>query len=126
MVRLAIIVGLSLGLSGCMTRPMEHRSANPYEPSRTGGRPGGGAGEAGGSVALAAGMSVKRRLEGGCYVACLRGTVCNEKTGLCDTLPCRGVCRKNERCDETGVLPKCVPDPGIDLQIETTVPSSSP
>lgn len=69
------------------------------------------------TVALgAAGVS---RAGGGCYASCPTGTVCNARTGLCDTLPCRGRCSSTERCETTGLLEKCVPGAQVDLQIET-------
>ena len=107
---------LCSGLLACVAVPLQPKSANPYEPSRTGEGATGGAAP---NALIAAGASVHRRLEGECYVPCLKGTVCNVQTGLCDTLPCHGECKKSERCDETGLVPRCVPDVGVDLQIET-------
>ncbi len=117
MVRLAVIFALVTGLSACTVGRIQPRSANPYEPSRAGEGATGGVGP---SALIAAGASFHRRLEGGCYVPCLEGTVCKEATGLCDALPCRGECKKSERCDETGLVPRCLPELELDLEIETT------
>jgi len=113
----AAVVSL-LFASGCFGASFQPKSANPYEPERGPPSSGGGVGLA---PALAAGASVQRRLEGDCYVPCLKGTLCNRETGLCETLPCRGECKKGERCDESGVIPKCVAETPPGLQIETTL-----
>ena len=68
--------------------------------------------------AVAVGASAVSRAQGGCYAACPDGTACNEKTGLCDELPCRGRCAPNQRCDKRGPIEKCVPAAEVDLQIE--------
>jgi hypothetical protein len=68
-------------------------------------------------TALGLGAAAVSRLSGGCFASCLPGTVCNPKTGYCDELPCRGRCGGNERCDTSGVFPKCVSEVP-DLQIE--------
>lgn len=122
MLRYGLSVVLFAMLAACVAqfRPV---SANPYEPSRV--TPG-GSGGAGPTAAVAVASSVTRRLEGDCYVPCLRGTQCNKESGLCDPLPCRGECKENERCDESGFIPRCVPALEIDLQIETTVKSGPP
>ena len=48
------------------------------------------------------------RASGGCYAACPTGTVCNEQNGLCEVLPCRGLCSEDQDCDESGPIAKCV------------------
>jgi len=37
------------------------------------------------NTGLAAGLSVLTRSQGGCYAVCAHGTVCNPKTGYCET-----------------------------------------
>jgi len=113
------VVPLSLAfvMTGCIFGTgFQLKSANPYEPNPVPPASGGGVGLA---PVLAADSSVQRRVNGECYVPCLKGTVCNLETGMCDTLPCRGECRHGEWCDDTGLVDRCVP--GIDprLQIET-------
>jgi hypothetical protein len=53
--------------------------------------------------AIGLGAAGYSRAEGGCYAACPTGTACNEVTGLCEELPCRGQCGTNEVCTEAGV-----------------------
>jgi hypothetical protein len=38
------------------------------------------------------------KASGGCYAQCPTGSKCNESTGLCEELPCRGHCADNEQC----------------------------
>lgn len=68
--------------------------------------------------AVALGASGISRASGGCYAACPTGTSCNAKTGLCDALPCRGLCASNERCEMSGVMERCMPGAEVDLHIE--------
>jgi hypothetical protein len=105
---------------GCLGASFHPRSANPYEPDRGPESSSGGPGLA---PAVATAASVQRRLEGECYVPCLEGTVCNHETGLCDALPCRGECKKGERCDESGIIPKCVAEIAPGLLIEMNLSS---
>ena len=90
------------------------RSANPYiadsetADQRTSATVGAGAGAVG--VAVGVGASAARRAAGECYTPCVPGTECNRQTGLCDPLPCRGQCKPHERCDTSGVFPRCVDD----------------
>jgi hypothetical protein len=75
-------------------------------------------GAAGGAVlntGIALGASAISRSQGGCYAACPAGTTCNEATGYCDPLPCRGECDPFEECIEDKLLYQCVartPDNG--------------
>lgn len=72
---------------------------------------GGGGGQAVNAAMLAANIGVASavsRSSGGCYTQCAPGTYCDEKTGLCETLPCRGQCREDQMCDSYGLLPRCV------------------
>lgn len=73
------------------------------------------AGAAGGAVAsavlntgVALGASAISRSQGGCYAACPAGTTCNEATGYCDPLPCRGECDPFEECIEDKLVYQCV------------------
>jgi hypothetical protein len=50
-------------------------------------------------TALALGSSAVSRANGGCYAVCQQGETCNEKTGYCEPLPCRGQCRTDESCE---------------------------
>jgi hypothetical protein len=70
------------------------------------------------NTAIAGGVSAYRRSNGECYTPCTPGTKCNEKTGTCDPLPCRGECRPNERCEQTYTGEHCVPD--VELEIRGT------
>jgi hypothetical protein len=60
-------------------------------------------------TALAAGTSVANRAAGGCIALCTNGTVCNNKTGLCERMPCRGECGADQHCEENFVGYKCMP-----------------
>ena len=72
------------------------------------------------TTAVAAGASAVSRSQGKCYAACPDGTTCNEATGLCEEIPCRGRCAPNEKCERRGAFDKCVPAAEVDLQIERT------
>lgn len=52
--------------------------------------------------------SAGSRALGGCYSACVQGTFCNPRTGLCERLPCGGQCRADERCEQRGRTERCV------------------
>ncbi|WP_375767013.1 hypothetical protein NR798_35800 [Archangium gephyra] len=74
-----------------------------------------GCGAAGGAVSgavlntgIALGASAISRSQGGCYAACPVGTTCNEATGYCDPLPCRGECAAFEECIEEKLVYQCV------------------
>jgi hypothetical protein len=58
---------------------------------------------------LALGASVANRAAGGCYAVCQQGEQCNEKTGFCEALPCRGQCTASETCEEGFFGVKCLP-----------------
>lgn len=91
------------------------KSANPYAMDP--GPSSQGQGDIGFGAAAAVAGSAHRRMNGECFVACLKGTACNKETGLCDELPCRGECRADERCEENGLVDRCVPEVSPDLQI---------
>lgn len=60
------------------------------------------------NVGIAATVSAVQRSQGGCYSQCTSGMKCNPESGLCEPIPCGGVCRSSERCDENGLIPRCV------------------
>ncbi|OJT27064.1 hypothetical protein BO221_03470 [Archangium sp. Cb G35] len=60
------------------------------------------------NTAVALGTSAISRSQGGCYAACPVGTTCNEATGYCDPLPCRGECDPFEECIEDKLVYQCV------------------
>lgn len=73
-------------------------------------------------VALAA--SGVSRASGGCYAVCQQGEQCNEKTGLCEALRCRGLCPASQTCEETFFGIKCID--GTPLSVEgRAVPASA-
>jgi hypothetical protein len=101
-------------LLGCAAATVQPRSANPYiQDAQPAGQQGAvvtGRGAAGVGVALGVGTAAARRAAGECYTPCVPGTACNPETGLCDELPCRGQCKPSERCDASGLFPRCVDD----------------
>jgi len=72
------------------------------------GGSGGGVGDAIINTAIAVTASSVSRSNGGCYAACPTGTTCDESTGYCVTLPCRGRCKTNEQCVENGLDGQCI------------------
>ena len=60
------------------------------------------------NTGVALGTSAISRSQGGCYAACPVGTTCNETTGYCDPLPCRGECAPFEQCIEDKLVYRCV------------------
>jgi hypothetical protein len=70
-----------------------------------------GGGQAVSAAVLAANIGVASaasRASGGCFTQCAPGTSCDAKSGLCETLPCRGECRQDQWCDNSGLIPRCV------------------
>ena len=67
-------------------------------------------------TSLALGSSAANRAAGGCYAVCQQGEACNEKTGLCEALPCRGKCLPTESCEEGFFGVKCVPGAALSVQ----------
>lgn len=51
------------------------------------------------ATAVALTASAVSRANGGCFSQCPNGTVCNEQTGLCEALPCKGLCGEGQACD---------------------------
>jgi hypothetical protein len=66
------------------------------------------------------GSAAAQRAAGGCYATCPVGTTCDEATGYCLPLPCRGRCRSDERCVELGLEERCeslaLPEGGLDVR----------
>jgi hypothetical protein len=72
-----------------------------------------------GSSILAGTASGMSRANGGCWAACPTGTTCNPHSGLCEELPCRGLCSSNEHCEITPASSHCMP--GTAAPIEITI-----
>ncbi|MCP3140146.1 hypothetical protein [Pyxidicoccus xibeiensis] len=72
------------------------------------------------NTGIAMGSAAVERAGGGCYAACPSGTTCDSATGYCLALPCRGQCRSDERCVESGVSERCealaLPEGGLDVR----------
>src|SRR5438309_2171138 len=77
------------------------------------------------TTAIAASVGAARVASGTCFTVCPVGTKCNAKTALCEEIPCRDRCAFDEVCDESGVLPKCVPKRSVPMQIDTRPPAAS-
>jgi hypothetical protein len=73
---------------------------------RSGGS--GGVGDAIINSTIAVAAAGVSRSNGGCYAACPVGTTCDEATGYCVTLPCRGRCKSHEQCVENGLEGQCI------------------
>ena len=69
---------------------------------------------------IAVGTSVARRADGECFTWCPSGTKCNQRSGLCEPLPCNDACKSGEHCDDSRVIARCVPDTPEDLQLRTS------
>jgi hypothetical protein len=76
------------------------------------------------SVALAA--SGANRAAGGCYAVCQQGEQCNEKTGLCEVLPCRGLCAPGQSCEEGFFGVKCLPGTALSVSASKLEPPPPP
>ncbi len=72
------------------------------------------------NTAVGVGVAGYERSQGRCVSTCPVGTACVPKTGLCEPLPCRGRCQANERCEQSGLIERCVPASAPDLRIETS------
>lgn len=77
-------------------------------------------------TSLAVGASAANRAAGGCYAVCQQGERCNEKTGLCEALPCRGQCRADETCEEGFFGVKCLPGPALSVSSQAVPASTAP
>lgn len=74
------------------------------------------------NTAVAVGASAVSRSQGNCYADCPPGTLCNHQTGLCEALPCRGLCAGGETCDRSGAAERCVPEASTTLSLEPRAP----
>ncbi len=76
------------------------------------------------TTAVAAASSAASRAGGGCYASCPVGTYCQQSSGLCEELPCRGRCVGNEFCEiQPGGEGACVHARAIPLKIEQPAPA---
>src|SRR5919201_751825 len=62
------------------------------------------------TTGLAMGASAASRGAGGCIAICTGETFCNQRTGLCEALPCSGKCGAGEKCAQTLTDIRCVPE----------------
>jgi len=76
-------------------------------------------------MSAVAGVASANRVAGGCYSVCQQGESCNEKTGLCEALPCRGRCRADETCEEGFFGVKCLPGPALSVSTSSAAPAKS-
>jgi hypothetical protein len=60
------------------------------------------------TTAMAVGAAAVSRSQGGCYASCPAGTSCNERTGYCEDLPCRGRCAADHHCERSAAGDRCV------------------
>lgn len=60
------------------------------------------------NTGVALGASAVSRAQGGCYASCPTGTRCNNATGYCEAIPCRGECDPYEECIEEKLTYRCV------------------
>ena len=86
--------------------------------------------------AVAAGASLEQRAGGGCFAVCTNGTVCNPRTGYCETPPAGTACDSGAgtcgapsgyevcRRDETGVV-RCVPVMGVSRRPDGAPPAGA-
>ena len=75
------------------------------------------AAEAIGSTIFGATASGISRASGGCWAACPTGTICNRNSGLCEELPCRGLCGSDEHCELTPTSSHCLPGGAAPIEI---------
>src|SRR3981189_2099508 len=78
------------------------------------------------TTAPALGPPAASRASGGCWAVCQQGERCNEKTGLCEALPCRGLCNQGETCDEGFFGVKCLPVAGLAISASQLEPPPPP
>jgi hypothetical protein len=78
------------------------------------------------SVVAAVAASAGSRALGGCYAICQQGEVCNRNSGLCDVVPCRGLCGAGERCESGFLGDKCVQSgDGLSATSKSAAPASA-
>src|ERR1700704_2998014 len=75
---------------------------------------------------LALGSSAMSRASGGCWAVCQQGERCNEKNGLCEALPCRGLCNASETCEEGFFGVKCLPAAPLSVTASTSASRPKP
>lgn len=71
-------------------------------------------------TAAALASSAVQRKAGGCYAVCTSGTTCNPNTGLCERMPCDGLCTADQHCEVTAIETKCAP--GASADVVSTAP----
>lgn len=71
------------------------------------------------NTALAAGASVAQKSAGGCYATCVGGTICNPRTGFCESPGV--VCIGSE-----AESPACLNRPGTTMDTSAAGPSVRP
>jgi hypothetical protein len=76
------------------------------------------------ATAVAVAASAGSKALGGCYAICQQGEVCNARSGLCEVLPCHGLCSAGEKCDEGFFGDKCVASDGQSVTARTATPAS--
>lgn len=71
------------------------------------------------NTAVAVGAALEQRAAGGCYATCTHGTVCNPRTGYCESASAAEVCDQGE----TGAV-RCVPVMGVSRRPDGAPPAS--
>jgi hypothetical protein len=66
-------------------------------------------------TAAALGTSAMQRKAGGCYASCAAGTACNPNNGMCERLPCDGLCAADEHCESSVLKSWCAPGAPSDV-----------
>lgn len=59
------------------------------------------------ATAVATTAAAVSRANGGCWASCPPGTLCVPRTGLCEPLPCRGLCGADQVCVGAGLEERC-------------------
>jgi hypothetical protein len=77
-------------------------------------------------TSLALGSSAANRAAGGCWAVCQQSERCNENTGLCEALPCRGQCLAGEICEEGFFGVKCLPNATLATSASKMEPAPPP
>lgn len=76
------------------------------------------------TTAAAVAASAGSRALGGCYAICQQGEICNAHSGLCETLPCHGLCAAGEKCDSGFFGDSCVQSDNQSATTKAAVPAS--
>jgi hypothetical protein len=77
-------------------------------------------------TSIALGTSVANRAAGSCYAVCQQGERCNEKSGMCEGLPCRGQCMAGETCEEGFFGVRCLPNASLAVSASQREPPPPP